>query len=74
MNLTGTGLRDAVLVVLGNVCIVIHAVRAVGYYARREWGEMVMHLVGGVLVAAVIYFPSQVVELLKSAWTTFTGS
>lgn len=73
MNITGTGLRDAVLVVLGNVFVIILAVRAVGYYAKREWGEMVVHLVGGVVVAAIVYFPDSVVTLLKNLWNLFAG-
>lgn len=69
--MTGAGFKDWVLVILGNIFVVILAIRAVGYYARREWGEMTAHLLGGVLVAAIVYFPDQIVTLLKTVWGLF---
>lgn len=71
--MTGDGLKDNVLIILGNIFIIILAARAVGYYAKREWGELVTHLVAGILIAAIIYFPDQVVGMLKSMWNAFAG-
>ena len=72
--MTGAGLKDTVLVILGNIFIIILAARAVGYYAKREWGEMITHVVGGIFVAAVVYFPDDVVKFLKAMWSAFSGS
>lgn len=71
--MTGEGLKDAILVILGNIFIIILAVRAVSYYAKREWGDLITHVAAGILIAAIIYFPDQVVSLLKSLWSAFAG-
>lgn len=71
--MTGEGLQELVLSILGTFFIIILAARAVGYYAKREWGELITHLVAGVVIAAIIYFPDQVVGLLKSLWSAFAG-
>lgn len=71
--MTGANLKDWVLVIAGNIFIVILGVRAVTYYAKKEWGEMVGHLLAGVLVAACVYTPQTVVDLLKLAWTKFNA-
>ncbi|GAA1746273.1 hypothetical protein [Nostocoides vanveenii] len=70
--MTGLALRNWVLVIVGNIFVIILAVRAVGYYARRDWGDMTAHLVAAVVVAGVIFFPDQVITLLKNSWTMFT--
>lgn len=71
--MTGEGLKDAILIILGNLFIIILAARAVGYYAKREWGELITHVAAGVVIAAIIYFPDEVVSLLKSLWSAFAG-
>lgn len=74
MTFTGEALKNAILLILGNIFIVLLAVRAVGAWARKEWGELVALVVGAVLVAGFIYFPDQIVTLLKAIWSQLTGS
>lgn len=71
--MTGDGLTDAVLIILGNIFIIILAARAVGYYAKREWGDLITHIAAGVLIAAIIYFPEQVIDMLEFFWNAFAG-
>lgn len=72
--MTGNAFRDWVLVILGNIFIIVLAVRAVGYYAKQEWGSLIGHVVAGILVAGVVYLPDQVIGILKGAWERFSGS
>jgi len=74
MTFTGQAVKTAILLILGNVFIVLLAVRAVGAWARKEWGELVALVVGAVVVAGFIYFPDQIVNLLKTVYTQLTGS
>jgi hypothetical protein len=71
--MTGLAFRDWALVIAGNIFVIILAVRAIGYYARRNWSDMTAHVIGGVLVAGIIFFPDRVLTLLQNAWTLFTS-
>lgn len=61
----GVALKDWVLLILGNVLLIIIAVRAVGYFAKREWGELVTHLVAAIIVGAIVYLPDQSINAIK---------
>lgn len=68
-----SGLKDWVLLIAGNIFVIFLVARAVGYYARREWGEMIGHLLAGVLVAGLVYSTDATVNLLKEAWQKLIG-
>lgn len=70
---TGTDLKDWVLLLAGNIFVVILAVRSVGYFAKREWGEFTGMIIAAVLVAGFVYFPDQAISVLKQVWQTFLG-
>lgn len=40
---TGSDLKTWVLLIAGNVFIIILVIRAITYYAKREWGELIGH-------------------------------
>lgn len=70
---TGVELKDWVLLIAGNIFMVVLVVRAVGYYAKREWGEMVAHLMAGVIVAGLVYATDSSIKLMKTLWDMFAG-
>lgn len=72
-GITGDAFKDWVIAILGNVFIIVMVVRAVGHYTKREWGELIGNLVMAVVVAAMVYFPDQFINILKGAWNLFTG-
>ncbi len=72
-GITGDAFKDWIIAIMGNIFIVILVVRSVGYYLRKEWGELVGHLIVAVVVAAIVYFPDSFVTFLKGLWTLFTG-
>lgn len=72
-GITGDAFKDWVIAILGNVFMIVLVVRSVGYYMKREWGELIGHLVIAVIVAAIVYFPDQFIGLLQGVWNLFTG-
>lgn len=70
-NFTGTDLKNWVLILAGNIFIIILVVRAVGYYAKREWGELIGHVLVAILIAGFIYANDATVTLLRNLWATF---
>lgn len=69
----GSSLKDWVLVFAGNIFIVVLAIRAVGHYAKREWGELVTSLLAAVFIAGVIYANDQTMTILKNIFTMIFG-
>lgn len=72
--MTGAGLTDAVLLILGNIFVIILAGRGLQLWAKKEWGEMVGFLAGAVLIAAFIWFPDQMINMLQFFWNAFAGN
>lgn len=70
---TGVGFKDYVLVISGNIFIIIFVVRAIGYYGKREWGEMVAHVAVGIIIAGFVYANNTTMNMLKSLWNIFAG-
>ncbi|MFI1621865.1 TcpD family membrane protein [Streptomyces lydicus] len=64
----GADLKTWVLVIVGNVFIAVLAIRMLGHYAKREWGDMVTSFIGAVILAGIIYFPDGFITLLKTLW------
>lgn len=73
MNFTGADLKDWVLIIAGNIFIVILVVRSVGYYAKKEWGELIGHFLVAVVIAGLIYANDQTLSMLKGLWALITG-
>lgn len=68
---TGTDFKAMALIVIGNVFIVVLAVRAFGSWMKQQWGELIATVVGAILVAGFVYFPDQAIGLLQNLWKTF---
>ncbi|MER5971637.1 hypothetical protein ABT112_18200 [Streptomyces sp. NPDC002055] len=70
----GSDLKKWILLIAGNVFIVILAVRGIGYYAKREWGELIGHLMAAVVIAGIVYAPNVAVDLFKGIWNKVAGT
>ncbi|MFF3764637.1 hypothetical protein ACFYYR_11200 [Streptomyces sp. NPDC001922] len=70
----GSDLKKWILLIAGNVFIVILAVRGIGYYAKREWGELIGHLMAAVVIAGIVYAPNVAVDLFKGIWSKVAGT
>lgn len=72
-SITGDAFVAWVLGIVGAVFIIILVVRAVGSWAKKEWGELVIHLAAAIFIAGLVYFPNQVADLLKGLWRLIVG-
>ncbi|WP_432094913.1 hypothetical protein [Streptomyces sp. bgisy100] len=70
----GSDLKKWILLIAGNVFIVILAVRGIGYYAKREWGELIGHLMAAVVIAGIVYAPNVAVDMFKGIWSKVAGT
>lgn len=73
LDVTGDQFTGWILAILGNIFIVILVIRCFGDWIRKDWGALVGDLVMGIIIAALVYFPTQFIGLLKGAWKLFTG-
>ncbi|MFI1568894.1 hypothetical protein ACH4ZX_38775 [Streptomyces sp. NPDC020490] len=71
---TGSELKDWILLVAGNVLTAIIAVRGVGHFLKKEWGEMVTMGVAAVFVGAYVWAPDTVQTVLTGIWGKVSGS
>lgn len=69
----GIAIKDAVLVLAGNVFIIIFIVRTVGAFAKKEWGELVVNVVAAIVIIGFVYFTDSSIEVLKSIWSMIFG-
>ncbi|MHA7957164.1 hypothetical protein ACX9I7_05325 [Streptomyces sp. L500] len=71
---TGAELQTWVIMVAGNIFLIVLAVRAVGHYAKREWGELLGHFVAGVVVAGFVFSSGTAKTMLIAIWNKVAGS
>jgi hypothetical protein len=71
---TGAELKDWILVVAGNVFAALLAVRGLGHFLKKEWGEMVTLAVAAVFVGALIWYPDAVKAVLSGVWNKVAGT
>ncbi|GGU39358.1 MULTISPECIES: hypothetical protein [Streptomyces] len=66
-----------ILAVVGSLFAAVLAVRAFGHWFKKEWGALISHIVGGAVVAVMIFTPTLAVTILKSVGakiaSVFTG-
>ena len=68
-DFTGAGVKGWILAIVGNLFIVLLVVRAVSHYARQEWGQLLTSLAFAIVLVGMIYFPDQVISILKTVWS-----
>ena len=71
--ITGAEFKDAVLVVAGNIFIVILVVRAIGCWTKKEWGELIAHLILAIVIGAMIYATDLFLNVIKALARTIFG-
>lgn len=71
---TGSDLKTWILIVAGNLFVAILAIRAIGHFMKKDWGEMITLFVAAVFVGAVIWFPDGVKALLGGVWDKVNGA
>ncbi|MEV6421848.1 hypothetical protein [Streptomyces sp. NPDC051662] len=66
-----------ILAIVGSLFVAVLAVRAFGHWAKKEWGALITHTVGGAVVAFFVFSSAQAVTILKTVGakiaTVFTG-
>lgn len=66
METTGAELKDWILTIAGNVLIIIFVVRSIGYYAKKEWGEFIVHIIVSVILVMFVYFTDNTIKVLQT--------
>ena len=77
MNLaltSGAVLKVWVFLIAGNAFLIILAVRAIGHYAKREWGELIGHILAGVVVAGFVFATDTTKNMLVEIWNKVAGA
>lgn len=73
MGITGADFKDWVLILAGNIFIVIFVIRSLGSYAKKEWGDLTVNILAGILIAGLVYANDTTISLLKQLWNLITG-
>lgn len=71
--MTGEGFRDLVLLIVGNIFIAVLAVKAFSAWAQDNYGQMWALLAGAIVITGLVWFPDQVIAILKRLWGMFSG-
>lgn len=56
--------KDWALLILGNIFIVIMAIRALTAYMKRDWGDFTTNLVVAIVIAYIVYANDSAMALL----------
>ncbi|MFD9593078.1 hypothetical protein ACFWA9_10010 [Kitasatospora sp. NPDC059973] len=70
----GSSLKGWILAFAGNIFAAFLALRALGHFLKKEWGEMITLFVAAVFVAAIIWFPDGVKTVLTDVWGKVSGT
>ncbi|MEU5418395.1 hypothetical protein ACFY1P_24750 [Streptomyces sp. NPDC001407] len=71
---TGAELQNWVFLVAGNIFLIVLAVRAIGHYAKREWGELLGHFMAGVVVAGFVFASDSTKAMFIAIWNKVSGA
>ncbi|OEJ20884.1 hypothetical protein [Streptomyces subrutilus] len=71
---TGAELYSWIAIIAGNIFLIVLIVRAVGHYAKREWGELVGHVITGVIVAGFVFATEATKNMFVEIWTKVAGA
>ncbi|WIE70346.1 hypothetical protein [Curtobacterium sp. MCLR17_054] len=66
--------EELILKILGNIFLLVLAIRMFVAYLRKDFGEMVGELVVAVVIVGFIYFTDQTVGILKGIWNATIGN
>lgn len=68
-----SGLKDWVIIVVGNLFIVLLLVRALGSWAKRDWGDLITNLVVAIVIGFLVYANDAAVALIQQLGQTAFG-
>jgi len=66
--------EELILKILGNIFLLVLAIRMFVAYLRKDFGEMVGEIVVAVVIVGFIYFTDQTVGILKGIWNATIGN
>ena len=66
-------IKGIILGLCGTALIIILAIRALGYFANEKYGKFAGMAMAGVVVAGFVYFPDQLITMLKGLWSSIVG-
>ncbi|MFD9084548.1 hypothetical protein [Streptomyces erythrochromogenes] len=69
----GASLLGWTKTIAGNIFLIILLVRAVMHYSKREWGELIGHIIAGVIVAGFVFQTEATKQLLVDIWGKVSG-
>ncbi|MFD8597720.1 hypothetical protein ACFV1L_22220 [Kitasatospora sp. NPDC059646] len=70
----GSSLKTWVLAIAGNLFLAVLALRAVGHFFKKEWGEMITLCLAAIFVGAIVWFPDGVKTVLTDLWGKVSGT
>ncbi|MFD4535583.1 hypothetical protein ACFWNL_35925 [Kitasatospora sp. NPDC058397] len=70
----GTAFKNWALLLVGNVFAAWLAIRAVGHFIKKEWGDLIQMVFAALAVGAFVWFPDGVKTVLGDLWTKISGN
>src|SRR6478672_11094 len=71
---TGVSLQGVILAICGTILGALIGIRALAAWAEDKHGKMATLILAGAVVAGFCYFPAESMEMLKSLYTSATGT
>jgi TctA family transporter len=68
------GFEELILKILGNLFLLILAIRMVVAYLKKDYGEMIAEICVAVVIVGFVYFTDQTVGILKGIWNATIGN
>ncbi|MGI5353548.1 hypothetical protein ACQEU8_36050 [Streptomyces sp. CA-250714] len=71
---SGADLKTWVFLIAGNIFLIVLVVRAIGHYAKREWGDLIGHIIAGVVVAGFVFATDTTKTMFVEIWNKVAGA
>lgn len=62
----GASIKDWVLAIAGNVFIILFVIRALGDYARKDYGGLLSNVAVAAIIACFVYLTDGTINVLKT--------
>ncbi|MET9365793.1 hypothetical protein ABZX93_33460 [Streptomyces sp. NPDC006632] len=66
-------MKTWVFLIAGNIFLIVLVVRAIGHYAKREWGDLIGHVIAGVVVAGFVFATDTTKGMFIEIWNKVAG-
>ncbi|MFC8875587.1 hypothetical protein [Streptomyces ardesiacus] len=71
---SGADLKTWVFLIAGNIFLIVLVVRSIGHYAKREWGDLIGHIIAGVVVAGFVFATETTKTMFVEIWNKVAGA